>query len=868
MKPIYAIWAFIALLFSSPFLHAQFEQGSVCSFPIELSAPPANQAEIITGTFEDNWYTLTVEEDAQIILYMCGINTCDTRIWIYSACPTNLESNQNIVAQNDDACGMQSQLITNLIAGNTYLIRIGDFATSCPGSVVFSWSLSPVNGGCTNPASINYDPSATFDDGSCIIQGCTDNTAMNYDPYANQDNGSCEYCNGEGSSLATLYLCTFSNAANVSLTITNESGDVVAVANGANAPPIQYLQICLQEGVCYTATMTNLAGPFGWYGGYFWVNGNGQQFINAQPASNAQSQTVQFSIDGTCGPVVGCMDPQADNYNPLATQSQYGSCIYSGCMDPYALNYDPTANASDDSCEYCSDSNGISAQLYVCTFSNGNQVELQILDDSGNEVIYIENLPTGAIEYYNLCLQPGVCYTVNMINNTGPFGWYNGYYWVNINGYEFSTGALSAGQQQASTIFSLDGTCGAVLIPGCTDPAAINFNPQANVYDGSCVYPYTGCMDPIAINYDPYATIEGECFYPEECLLNWIQFDLYGSVFPYEMYYEIVAENGEYVGSGFAGNQGFCLPDGCYTLILGDNFGDGWDNGVLDVIVNGAFFNQFTLENSSWGTAILSINSEGCSLEIEGCMDGNAMNYNPYATTDDGSCVYYEDCVDNLVSVSITTQIWGSEVSWSVVNSAGATVMTGNGYDSWEDQTVYGCLPTDCYELQMMDSWGDGWNGAYVVISGYNTYADATLQFGAYGTVMFGSGMSCFDVTGCTDSQAINFNPEANVEDGSCVYNQNGQFNGFTTTVSTFDALLFPNPTNGIVQLQLSDVMVNEKVEWKVFSSDGRLIETKELMADDTFKRIELNYDWLESGIYFLHVTNNGNNKTISFIKE
>lgn len=49
--------------------------------------------------------------------------------------------------------------------------------------------------GCTDPFSINYNPDATVDDGSCIpiIFGCTNADAINYNPLANMDDGSCYY---------------------------------------------------------------------------------------------------------------------------------------------------------------------------------------------------------------------------------------------------------------------------------------------------------------------------------------------------------------------------------------------------------------------------------------------------------------------------------------------------------------------------------------------------------------------------------------------------------------------------------------------------------------------------------------------------
>lgn len=70
------------------------------------------------------------------------------------------------------------------------------------------------------------------------------------------------------------------------------------------------------------------------------------------------------------------------------------------------------------------------------------------------------------------------------------------------------------------------------LAEGCTDEEACNFDPEANVEDGSCIPPdgcgvcggdgtsCLGCMDEVACNYDASATLEGECVYAmfnEDC---------------------------------------------------------------------------------------------------------------------------------------------------------------------------------------------------------------------------------------------------------------------------------------------------------------------------------------------------------------
>ena len=44
------------------------------------------------------------------------------------------------------------------------------------------------------------------------------------------------------------------------------------------------------------------------------------------------------------------------------------------------------------------------------------------------------------------------------------------------------------------------------------DPSAMNFNPDANVDNGSCDYEIFGCTDPSAMNFNPDATVDnGSC---------------------------------------------------------------------------------------------------------------------------------------------------------------------------------------------------------------------------------------------------------------------------------------------------------------------------------------------------------------------
>ena len=71
--------------------------------------------------------------------------------------------------------------------------------------------------GCTDSNSINYNPNANRNDGSCIkkIYGCTDSNAYNYNPNANTDDGKC---------IAKIYGCTNKKANNYNSDANTEDG--------------------------------------------------------------------------------------------------------------------------------------------------------------------------------------------------------------------------------------------------------------------------------------------------------------------------------------------------------------------------------------------------------------------------------------------------------------------------------------------------------------------------------------------------------------------------------------------------------------------------------------------------------------------
>ena len=145
--------------------------------------------------------------------------------------------------------------------------------------------------------------------------------------------------------------------------------------------------------------------------------------------------------------------------------------------------------------------------------------------------------------------------------------------------------------------------CGEIL--GCMDVTATNYDATATIDDGSCQYPEVlGCTDPSAYNYDSSATSDdGSCCYRAGCMDPAIgqHPDVYG----------------------------VCL-DGSSISPWTANWCGG-NNGY-----NATNYDPLACEN------------EGCNYCAFGCTNPTALNYDPLATCDDGSCQYCNEtgCMD------------------------------------------------------------------------------------------------------------------------------------------------------------------------------------------------------------------------------
>ena len=95
----------------------------------------------------------------------------------------------------------------------------------------------------------------------------------------------------------------------------------------------------------------------------------------------------------------------------------------------------------------------------------------------------------------------------------------------------------------------------------------------------------------------------------------------------------------------------FCLEAGCYDLIINDSFGDGLAGIASGCAVDGNY--QLT---DSQGNVIVAMGDPNfgstitepfcLTIDVPGCTDPNACNFDPAATSDDGSCQFPDGCTD------------------------------------------------------------------------------------------------------------------------------------------------------------------------------------------------------------------------------
>jgi hypothetical protein len=247
---------------------------------------------------------------------------------------------------------------------------------------------------------------------------------------------------------------------------------------------------------------------------------------------------------------------------------------------------------------------------------------------------------------------------------------------------------------------------------GCIDPLALNYDSTMQYDDGSCAY-YTGCTDLLAFNYDSSAIIDdGSCMYCD--ITNTL----------------LVSNN---------------TPGSCNGFILANTSSSNlpisylWSNGSTQNNILGLCSGLYT---------VIITDNVGCTIEdtavmgtISGCTDPLAYNFNSYATVDDGSCLYCD--LTNTFLVNNNTA--GNCNGFIIANSSSSNLPISYLWSNGSSQNNIVGLCSGVYSVIITDNVG--------------CIIEDTVYMGL--------------IPGCMDPLALNYDPTATVDDGSCTYSSN-----------------------------------------------------------------------------------------------
>ena len=530
--------------------------------------------------------------------------------------------------------------------------------------------------------------------GVSSTNGCTDNnsgtndgSALNYDANATVDDDSCIYCRAADGKLVDFQ----SNELTVSGS--NEPGDIFTSTNNSTTVA-STTSVATDGSIAYTRTLNSIMN---YYTG---------QIVDANGTANAEFKMELYSCTSSTQTLTGASqvgatvttltsvgfnyDFDSINWSQGLTYGYYA--IKSYVDDPYSASEQEQCFQVDYfivpvlACitglpgmqvGITTDNVTITdLDLVVASIpgNNLNPCSTQCCDDPTAIVGYAQNnsIPGCADPYFNVLqtcpagnldyvttvtaeiqkLINGVWTTVTSNVNSAPtfapgttiFGatyvifvyWQYGPgdYRVNhILDYTWPNGTTSQCESHTNVINLNSPIC------GCTDPNSLNFNPLATIDDGSCTYCVDGCMDPDALNYNSLATCPAPC-----------TFCIYGCMDP-------AANNYNSAATCDDGSCQYGVGCGC-TDILADNYGEDCGGNIVGYpppcddgccSYGGAFCaNPPLIDNL---TTIEATCLPDCNtINVFGCTDPTAYNYNSMATIDDGTCCFIAGCMDPTAS--------------------------------------------------------------------------------------------------------------------------------------------------------------------------------------------------------------------------
>ena len=639
--------------------------------------------------------------------------------------------------------------------------------------------------GCMDSTALNYDSTATVDNGSCTyptpISGCLNPLSSNFNPWATVDDYSCllgsSSCPPGQSSLQILFTPD-QWPHETSWAVYGDSGVVceapIGTYSGATpGVPISTF-VCVDELLLYDIVITDSYGDgMGGSTSGGTMDGNlqifdcsGNELFNLNdsvPNSNFGTTftSPQFEVPTGCtttSPTEGCMDPLSLEFDPLAVIDDT-SCVtprIQGCTDPNSFNYDPNANTSEVIEGFYNlqildgASDGWGGTWLGLRQGNWVSPQYKMGPNDGNSISFPVQLNAYQPVYAYVFTTQQSILSISQIafNLTGPEGdtIIDVIYWDAVPfPFILESDSLPTFGETCipvilgcldSTSFNYiqpigdplidvntdDGSCIPVVV-GCMNPLAFNFNPNANIDDPSlCIPVVVGCMDSTSFNYNPNANTPGACI-PI----------VYGCTNPTSFNYNPNANVDD--NSCIAVVYG-CIDPTQFNYNPLANTDDGSCIPVILGCTDPSQFNYNSLANTDDGS---------CTPIVYGCMDPTQYNYNPLANTDNNSCIpFVYGCMD---STSFNfNPLANVDDGGCIPVIYGCTDPSAFNYDPNANTEDFSCIP---------------------II--YGCMDSTSVNYDSLANVDNGTCITA--IYGCTDPDAFNFDPLANVSDSTaCLY--------------------------------------------------------------------------------------------------
>ena len=245
------------------------------------------------------------------------------------------------------------------------------------------------------------------------------------------------------------------------------------------------------------------------------------------------------------------------------------------------------------------------------------------------------------------------------------------------------------------------------------------------------------------------------------------------------------------------------VPFGSYTFNLYDSYGDGLSyptDGWCLVTDSCSLADTLAFAVGNFGTLYTkTLTIAPCAPPIGGCLDSTATNYNPLAQVNDTSCVY-PPCV-------------GLDTLWVESFCSGADVVVKY---NWTNMPNPSCRMTSYTRVKNINDLGNiwypypsNWSNTAIIYNGQqpNTtyYFIGMLADSTYTDTLVITTPDC--IPGCMDPTALNYNPWANSNDGSCQAAPTNCVGGESNIVITITPDTYVGETSWILSDTLGNIL-------------------------------------------------------------